>query len=44
MTDHRIGLSIKNLAGVMDGDGVAEIMDALRKDYEEGIMEDMLDE
>jgi peptide chain release factor 1 len=42
VTDHRIGLSIKNLTSVMEGDGIQEFVAAMRRDHEESQMEDML--
>jgi len=44
VTDHRIGLTVKNLEGVMEGDGLRSFVDALKKDYEESLVEDMLGE
>jgi peptide chain release factor 1 len=43
VTDHRIGLTVKNLEGVMEGDGLRSFIDALKKDYEESLVEDMLE-
>lgn len=43
VTDHRIGLTLKNLAGVMEGGQLREILDALKRNYEEEVMEEMLD-
>lgn len=44
VTDHRIGLSLMNLESVLEGEGLQEILYALKKDHEETVMEDMLDE
>lgn len=33
-----------NLSSVLEGDGLHDFIEALKKDYEEGIMEDMLRE
>ena len=41
MTDHRVGLSLMNLSAVMDGDGLHDFIDAMRKDYDERLMEDL---
>lgn len=42
VTDHRIGLTLMNLSGIMEGDDLQEILDELKKNYDEEIMEDML--
>ncbi|KAJ7449955.1 peptide chain release factor 1 [Mycena latifolia] len=42
VTDHRIGLSLRNLTSVMEGDGLQDLLAALRRDHEESQMEDML--
>ncbi|KAF9076235.1 hypothetical protein BDP27DRAFT_1314102 [Rhodocollybia butyracea] len=42
VTDHRIGLSIMNLASVIEGDGLQDFADALKQDFEASTMEDML--
>ncbi|KAF9465849.1 hypothetical protein BDZ94DRAFT_1319841 [Collybia nuda] len=44
VTDHRIGLSLMNLSSVMEGDGLHEFLEALKKDHDETILEDMLNE
>ncbi|KAJ7632760.1 hypothetical protein FB45DRAFT_514083 [Roridomyces roridus] len=44
VTDHRIGLSVKNLTSVMEGEAIQDILSALRRDYEESQMEDLLAE
>ncbi|KDQ52929.1 hypothetical protein JAAARDRAFT_138047 [Jaapia argillacea MUCL 33604] len=44
VTDHRIGLSLMNLASVMEGDGLHTFIDALKRDHEEGVMEALLEE
>jgi peptide chain release factor 1 len=43
VTDHRIGMSVKNLPSVMDGEALQDFIDALRKDYDESLMEDMVE-
>jgi len=43
VTDHRIGLSLMNLTSVMEGDGLQVFIDAVKKNHEESIMEEMLD-
>lgn len=42
VTDHRIGLTVMNLALIMEGDGLDEILNALRKNHDETLLEDML--
>lgn len=44
VTDHRIGLTLMNLSSVMEGDGLQDFLDALKKDHDETILEDMLNE
>ncbi|KAF8954711.1 hypothetical protein BDZ97DRAFT_1674230 [Flammula alnicola] len=44
VTDHRIGLTMKNLTSVMEGDGLQIFIDAVEKHHNESIMLDMLDE
>lgn len=40
VTDHRIGLSLMNLQSFMEGDGVQEFLDAMRRHWEEERMEE----
>ncbi|GLB41103.1 putative chain release factor [Lyophyllum shimeji] len=42
VTDHRIGLTLKNLSSVLEGDGLQDFIDALQKDHAESVLEDML--
>jgi len=42
VTDHRIGLTLKNLAGIMEDGNLQELLDALKKNHDEELMEDML--
>ncbi|KAF9445275.1 release factor [Macrolepiota fuliginosa MF-IS2] len=42
VTDHRIGLTLMNLTGIMEGGGLQDILDGLKKNHEEEVMEDML--
>lgn len=42
VTDHRIGLTLKNLSSVMEGDGLQDFIDSLKKDHDESVLEDML--
>ncbi|THU98617.1 release factor [Dendrothele bispora CBS 962.96] len=44
VTDHRIGMSIMNLTSVMEGDALQDFVDALKKDHEETLMEEMLND
>lgn len=44
VTDHRINLSIKNLASVMEGDSLETFVQALQKDNDESLMEEMMRE
>lgn len=43
MTDHRIGLTLMNLSSVLEGDGIQDFIDAIKKDHADSILEDMLD-
>lgn len=42
LTDHRIGLSITGLGHVMDGEGLAAVVDALKSDFAERRLEALL--
>ncbi|KAH7338013.1 peptide chain release factor 1 [Rhizoctonia solani] len=42
VTDHRVGLTIKNLESVMEGDALEEIIHALQRDHDATVMEDLL--
>ncbi|KAG1720103.1 hypothetical protein EDB19DRAFT_1898544 [Suillus lakei] len=44
VTDHRIGLSLMNLTSFLEGDGVQDFLDALRRNWQEEIMEDVVGE
>ncbi|OSC99128.1 release factor [Trametes coccinea BRFM310] len=44
VTDHRIGLSVKNLNMVMDGDGLQDFMRALQERHQEEMLEEVLSE
>ncbi|KAF8433964.1 release factor [Boletus edulis BED1] len=39
VTDHRIGLSLMNLQSFMEDDGVQEFLDAMRRNWQEEMME-----
>ncbi|KIK03291.1 hypothetical protein K443DRAFT_485617 [Laccaria amethystina LaAM-08-1] len=43
VTDHRIGLTLMNLSSVLEGDGIQDFIDAIKKDHADSILEDMLD-
>jgi peptide chain release factor 1 len=44
VTDHRLGLSVKNLENIMEGDGIEQIIDQLvRKDQESRLEEALVD-
>ncbi|KAJ3486930.1 hypothetical protein NLJ89_g11761 [Agrocybe chaxingu] len=43
VTDHRIGLTMKNLTSVMEGDGIQLFIDAIQRDHAESVMEEMLE-
>ncbi|KAG6372563.1 hypothetical protein JVT61DRAFT_7673 [Boletus reticuloceps] len=40
VTDHRIGLSLMNLQSFMEDDGVQEFLDAMRRNWQEEMMEE----
>ncbi|KAF8876655.1 hypothetical protein BD779DRAFT_155483 [Infundibulicybe gibba] len=42
ITDHRISLTLMNLASVLEGDALSQILDALKRNYDESVMEEML--
>ena len=42
MTDHRLGLSFKNLENIMEGDGIEQIIDQLGRDHQESRLEEAL--
>ncbi|KAG5337256.1 hypothetical protein C0989_010045 [Termitomyces sp. Mn162] len=42
VTDHRIGLTLKNLSSVLEGDGLQDFIYELQKDHDESVLEDML--
>jgi peptide chain release factor 1 len=44
VTDHRIGLSVKNLEHVMEGEGMIDIIERLRRDYHETLTKEVLEE
>lgn len=44
MTDHRIGLTIKGVAQILDGDGLQQILDVLHANHHQEMIEDALDD
>ena len=44
MTDHRLGLSLMNLTALMEGEGLQEFIDALRRSHDEDMIEDIITE
>ncbi|KAI0771474.1 release factor [Trametes elegans] len=42
VTDHRIGMSVKNLTSVMDGEGLQDFIKALQDRHHEEMLEDVL--
>ncbi|KAJ8592566.1 release factor [Rhizopogon salebrosus TDB-379] len=44
VTDHRIGLSLMNLTSFLEGDGVQDFLDALRRNWQEEMMEEVVGE
>ena len=44
MTDHRLGMSVKNLTLVMDGDGLQDFLKALQQRHHDELLEDVLSE
>lgn len=42
MTDHRLGLSLMNLTAVMEEDGLRKFIDAIKRDHDESVMEEMI--
>ena len=42
MTDHRLGMSLKNLALVMDGEGLQDFIRALQERHRDEMLEDVL--
>ncbi|QRV78540.1 peptide chain release factor 1 [Ceratobasidium sp. AG-Ba] len=42
VTDHRVGISIKNLVSVLEGDALEDIIQALQRDHEASVMEELL--
>ena len=42
MTDHRLGMSVKNLTMVMDGDGLQDFLKALQQRHHDELLEDAL--
>ncbi|KAI0789207.1 peptide chain release factor 1 [Abortiporus biennis] len=43
VTDHRIGLSLKNLESVLEGDALQDILDALAEKHRDDLLQDALE-
>ncbi|KAF8576124.1 peptide chain release factor 1 [Ramaria rubella] len=43
VTDHRINMTINNLDSILEGEGLEVIVDALKRDHDAAVMEDLLD-
>lgn len=41
VTDHRIGMTVKGVAMVLDGTGLEGILDGLSADYQQNLLEDL---
>ncbi|KAJ3508523.1 hypothetical protein NMY22_g16587 [Coprinellus aureogranulatus] len=44
VTDHRIGLTLMNLTGILEGPGLEDVIEALKKHHNETLMEDQMNE
>ncbi|KIK93168.1 hypothetical protein PAXRUDRAFT_34189 [Paxillus rubicundulus Ve08.2h10] len=44
VTDHRIGLSLMNLQSFMEGSGMQEFLDAMKRNWEQEVMEEVVNE
>ncbi|KAG9124122.1 hypothetical protein FRC07_012749 [Ceratobasidium sp. 392] len=44
VTDHRVGVTIKNLASVLEGDALEDIIRELQRDHEATVMEELLED
>lgn len=42
MTDHRLSLSLMNLTAVMEEDGLHEFIDAMKRNHDESVMEEII--
>ncbi|KIM75117.1 hypothetical protein PILCRDRAFT_827528 [Piloderma croceum F 1598] len=42
VTDHRLGLSLMNLTTVMEEDGLHEFIDAMQRNHDESVMEEII--
>lgn len=43
VTDHRIGLTVHNIHGMMEGNLLGEFLDGLKAKYEREVLESVLD-
>jgi len=44
VTDHRIGLTMRNLTSVLEGDGIQVFIDDVKQYHAESVMEKLLEE
>jgi protein subunit release factor A len=44
VTDHRIGFSVKNVEGIMEGEALIEMLDKLKEWREKEVLELLLEE
>ena len=42
VTDHRLGMSLKNLTSVMEGDALQDLLKALQQRHHDELLEDVL--
>ncbi|EGN97126.1 hypothetical protein SERLA73DRAFT_123914 [Serpula lacrymans var. lacrymans S7.3] len=43
VTDHRLGLSLMNLTSLLEGDGLQDFIDALKRSHDEDLMEEIVE-
>ncbi|OCB88187.1 release factor [Sanghuangporus baumii] len=43
VTDHRIGMTVKNIPSVLEGDTLQDILDAIQKSHRQELIEEMLE-
>ncbi|KAL5504872.1 MRF1 [Sanghuangporus vaninii] len=43
VTDHRIGMTVKNITSVLEGDTLQDIIDAIQKSHRQELIEEMLE-
>ena len=42
LTDHRINYSVNNLAGILEGDGLEDVINELQMDHEMSLIENLV--